>query len=50
VVTTADQLKGCTEVVIVSWNVDPQLRDLAAQAFPRLTVLPAYYHAVVLGR
>jgi hypothetical protein len=50
VVTTADQLKGCSEVVIVSWNVDPTLRDLAAQEFPRLTVLPAYYHAVVLAR
>ena len=50
VVTTADQLKGCSEVVIVSWNVDPALRDLAAQEFPRVTVLPAYYHAVVLGR
>jgi hypothetical protein len=50
VVTTADQLNGCSEVVIVSWNVDPTLRDLAAQEFPRLTVLPAYYHAVVLER
>ncbi len=50
VVTTADQLNGCSEVVIVSWNVDPTLRDLAAQEFPRLTVLPAYYPAVVLGR
>jgi 4-amino-4-deoxy-L-arabinose transferase-like glycosyltransferase len=50
VVTTADQLSACSEVVIVSWNVDPLLRDLAAQEFPRLTVLPAYYHAVVLGR
>ncbi len=50
VVTTADQLSGCSEVVIVSWNVDPTLRDLAAQEFPHLTVLPAYYHAVVLGR
>jgi 4-amino-4-deoxy-L-arabinose transferase-like glycosyltransferase len=50
VVTTPDQLNGCSEVVIVSWNVDPTLRDLAAQEFPRLTVLPAYYHAVVLGR
>jgi hypothetical protein len=48
VVTTADQLGGCSEVVIVSWNVDPTLRDLAARDFPRLTVLPAYYHAVVL--
>ena len=50
VVTTADQLGACSEVVIVSWNVDPTLRDLAAQEFPRLTVLPAYYHAVVLDR
>ena len=50
VVTTADELNGCSEVVIVSWNVEPTLRDLAAQEFPRLTVLPAYYHAVVLGR
>jgi mannosyltransferase len=50
VVTTADELKGCSEVVIVSWNVDPTLRDLAAQEFPRRTVLPAYYHAVVLER
>jgi hypothetical protein len=50
VVTTADQLNGCSEVVIVSWNVDPTLRDLAAQEFPRLTVLPAYYRAVVLRR
>jgi len=50
VVTTADQLKGCSEVVIVSWNVDPTLRDLATQEFPRRTLLPAYYHAVVLGR
>jgi hypothetical protein len=50
VVTTADQLKGCSEVVIVSWNVDPTLRDLAAQEFPRRSLLPAYYHAVVLER
>jgi hypothetical protein len=50
VVTTADQLSECSEVVIVSWNVDPTLRDLAAHEFPRLTVLPAYYHAVVLER
>jgi hypothetical protein len=50
VVTTADQLNGCSEVIIVSWNVDPTLRDLAAQQFPHITVLPAYYHAVVLER
>jgi hypothetical protein len=35
-------------VVIVSWNVDLELRDLAAQQFPRRTVLPAFYPAVVL--
>ena len=50
VVTSADQLKGCTVVVVVSWNVDLALRDLAAQEFPRRTALPAYYPAVVLGR
>jgi 4-amino-4-deoxy-L-arabinose transferase-like glycosyltransferase len=50
VVTTADQLSGCSEVIIVSWNVDPTLRDLAAQEFPRRTLLPAYYQAVVLAR
>jgi len=42
VVTGADQLKGCTVVVVVSWNVDLALRDLAAQEFPRRTALPAY--------
>ncbi len=50
VVTSAEQLSGCSEVIVVSWNVDPTLRDLAAQEFPRRTLLPAYYHAVVLGR
>jgi hypothetical protein len=50
VVERADQLDSCSEVVIVSWNVDLTLRDLAAQAFPRRTLLPAYYPAVVLGR
>jgi hypothetical protein len=50
VVTTADQLDGCTLVVVVSWNVDLTLRDLAAQKVPRRTVLPAYYPAIVLGR
>jgi hypothetical protein len=50
VVTSADQLAGCDEVIVVSWNVDLTLRDLAAQEFPRRTVLPAYYPAVVLGR
>jgi hypothetical protein len=50
VVERADQLDGCSEIVVVSWNVDLTLRDLAAQAFPRRTLLPAYYPAVVLGR
>ncbi len=50
VVTTAGDLAGCDEVVVVSWNVDLSLRDLAAQEFPRRTQLPAGYPAVVLGR
>jgi hypothetical protein len=50
VVSTADQLAGCTAVVVVSWNVDLALRDLAAQEFPRATVLQAYYPTVVLER
>ncbi|MFI5283481.1 MAG: hypothetical protein ACHQ0J_10195 [Candidatus Dormibacterales bacterium] len=50
VVSTADQLAGCDAVVVVSWNVDLRLRDLAASEFPRATVLPAAYPAVVLRR
>ena len=50
VVTTADELAVCDELVVVSWNVDLALRDLAAQEFPRRTLLPAYYPAVVLER
>ena len=50
VVSSADQLSGCDAVVVVSWNVDLALRDLAAQQFPRRTILPAYYPAVVLER
>lgn len=50
VVLTADELAGCTAVVVVSWNVDLPLRDLAAQEFPHATVLEAYYPAVVLER
>jgi MFS family permease len=50
VVSNADQLRSCTAVVVVSWNVDLPLRDLAAQEFPRATVLQAYYPAVVLER
>jgi hypothetical protein len=50
VVTDASQLGACDAVVVVSWNVDLALRDLAAQQFPRATVLPAYYPTVILER
>jgi hypothetical protein len=50
VVTTSDQLAGCDAVVVVSWAVDVPLRDLAAQEFPRATLLQAFYPAVVLER
>jgi hypothetical protein len=50
VVTRADQLRDCDAVVVVSWGVDLALRDQAAQQFPRLTTLEAYYPAVVLER
>ncbi len=50
VVTTAGELAACDEVVVVSWNVDLALRDLAAQEFPRRALLPAGYPAVVLER
>ena len=50
VVSRADQLAACDAVVVVSWNVDLALRDLAAQEFPHATALGAYYPAVVLER
>jgi hypothetical protein len=50
VVTRPEQLAGCDAVVVVSWGVDLALRDEAAQEFPRLTTLQAYYPAVVLER
>ena len=50
VVSTPDQLAGCDAVVVVSWNVDLPLRDLAAEQFPRATALQAYYPGVVLER
>jgi hypothetical protein len=50
VISRADQLGACDAVVVVSWNVDLALRDLAAEEFPRRTVLPAYYNAVILER
>ena len=50
VVSSPDQLAACDAVVVVSWNVDLSLRDLAAQQFPRATALQAYYPAVVLEK
>jgi hypothetical protein len=50
VVTSADQLDQCTEVVVVSWGVDIPLRDEAARRFARATLLPAAYPTVVLER
>src|SRR5438552_16650693 len=50
VVTRSEQLRECDAVVVVSWGVDLGLRDQAAQEFPRLTTLQAYYPAVVLER
>jgi hypothetical protein len=50
VVSSPAQLANCDAVIVVSWGVDVQLRDLAAQEFPRATTLPAYYPAVVLER
>jgi hypothetical protein len=50
VVSTREQLADCDGVVVVSWNVDLALRDLAAAQFPRATALQAYYPGVVLER
>jgi hypothetical protein len=50
VVSTPEQLASCSAVVVVSWNVDLELRDLAAEQFPRATALQAYYPGVVLER
>jgi len=50
VVSRPDQFASCDAVVVVSWNVDLSLRDLAAQEFPRATALQAYYPAVVLEK
>ena len=50
IVSTPGQLARCDAVIVVSWNVDLALRDLAAQEFPRATTLSAYYPAVVLER
>jgi len=50
VVSTPDELASCSAIVVVSWNVDLALRDLAANQFPRATALQAYYPGVVLER
>jgi hypothetical protein len=50
VVTSADQLDRCTEVVVVSWGVDIPLRNEAARRFARATLIPAAYPTVVLER
>jgi hypothetical protein len=50
VVSSPDQLAACDAVIVVTWNVDLPLRDLAAKEFPRATALQAYYSAVVLEK
>ncbi|HYL07129.1 MAG TPA: hypothetical protein VEU76_01185 [Candidatus Udaeobacter sp.] len=50
VVSRADQLSSCDAVVVVSWGIDVGLRNEAAQEFPRLRTIDAYYPAVVLER
>jgi len=50
VVTSADQLEQCTEVIVVSWGIDIPLRDEAARRFARATLIPAAYPTVVLER
>ena len=50
IVSRPDQLAACDAVVVVSWNVDLALRDLAAREFPRATRLGASYPTVVLER
>jgi hypothetical protein len=50
IVSRPDQLAACDAVVVVTWNVDLALRDLAAQEFPRATRLGASYPAIVLER
>jgi hypothetical protein len=50
IVSRPDQLAACDAVVVVSWNVDLALRDLAAQEFPRATKLGASYPTIVLER
>jgi uncharacterized membrane protein len=50
VVSTPDQLSGCSEVLVVSWGIEIPLRDEAAREFTRATSYPAMYPAVLLER
>jgi len=50
VISSADQLGGCDEVLIVSWAIDIPLRDEAARQFPHARQIPAVYPTVVLER
>lgn len=50
VVTSADQLPTCDEVMVVSWGVDVPIRDEAGREFPRWTRFPAVYPTVLLMR
>ena len=50
VVTSADQLSACSEVLVVSWGVVIPLRDEAAREFARATAFPAAYPTVLLER
>ena len=50
VISSADQLGSCDEVLIVSWAIDIPLRDEAARQFPHARQFPAVYPTVVLER
>jgi uncharacterized membrane protein len=50
VISTPDELSGCTEVLVVSWAIDIPLRDEAARDFARATLFPAAYPTVLLER
>jgi hypothetical protein len=50
VVSSADQLATCDEVLVVSWGVLIPIRDQAAKEFPSARQLPAVYPTVVLER
>ncbi len=50
VVSEPAQLGVCPYVVAVTWQLVPSVADAAAAAYPRRTVLPAAYSALVLRR